>query len=147
MKSIYTILLFLFIAAGCSKGGSSSTIVTPPTPVTEVPGVVVTPSNATTNAQQSVWHLTDLAVNNTARTLTSQQSAFVMVLSVDHRYSDTDGVLGTWSSPAADSIVVMQTNLPTTIQLRYKIQSKTTTRLSMTMGSGASQINLGYEAR
>ena len=147
MKYSYLTLFLLVMFAGCSKSSGDSVVTTPITPVTPVTTVPSTPSNATTNSTQAVWLLTNMSVNSIPRPLTSQQAAFRMVLSTDSKYSDTDGVLGNWSSPATDSLLIMQTNIPTMINLRYKIAAKSSSKLSLITGSGVSQINLEYEAR
>jgi hypothetical protein len=135
MKLICLFLLVLLTVAACSKTN------------TEVTASGNGSGTITPAVTYTAWQLTGLSIANVPHTLTTQQASFKMTLYFDGRYSDTDGIAGTWSNPTTNTLVINQTNLPRPITLGYKIISQTTSSLSLTMGTDSTQINLIYAAK
>jgi len=145
MKRNFTFLLILALATGCSKSSSGTSDSTNTTTTPVAPVTITTTTPLTPN--MSVWQLTGLTANGLPLTLTAQQTVFAMNLYNDYRYSDTDGITGNWSSPASDSIVINQTNLPKLITLRYLVKSKSTSQLHLNYKSGNVQYEMIYDAK
>jgi hypothetical protein len=94
------------------------------------------------------WKLSSLKVGTVVQALTASQLAFTKQYTADLKYSDTDGLKGTWSMPNADSLVEVFTNFSSGVSVTqvYKINSISTTQLNLTYTVNGTEINAIYTA-
>ena len=131
-----TLLSLLFLVIGCSKSDSTD-------PITERSSYLV--SNASSVGK---WRLTSLKVGATNQSLTGSLSVYTKRYTSDNKFSDTDGLVGTWSMPSADQLVEVFTNFSSGVSVTqaYKINSVTATQLNLTYTVNGTEINAIYTA-
>ena len=148
MKKVYNLIFTAVLFAACSKTGTSTTNAGTDGTGTGTNGSTTGAGTGTaTKVAVNVWQLAGIAVDYVPKSLTTMQSTYKMSLSTDNRFSDTDGVIGSWGNPTKDSLVIVQSNIPTPITLRYKITSSNATTLTLSKTVSGTQIDLKYEAR
>ena len=66
----------------------------------------------------------------------------------DNKFSDTDGLIGTWSMPSADQLVEVFTNFSSGVSVTqvYKINSVTASQLNLTYTVNGTEITAIYTA-
>jgi len=134
MKQLLPLLLLLLV--GCSKNDSVD-------PITERSSYLV--SNASSVGK---WRLTSLKSGTTNLALTATQSGYVKRYTTDNKFSDTDGLVGTWSMPTADQLVEVFTNFSSGVSVTqvYKINSVTATQLNLTYTVNGTELTAIYTA-
>lgn len=130
------IILLVFMITACNK------IIEQKVNVDPVGGGTTTPIGVGVN----VWQLTGLSINEVAQSLTASQLKFNMTLKANGVYTDSDGTTGTWSNPTTDSLIINQTNLPTSITTRYKIKNQSVSNLKISKSVNSKQIDITYES-
>jgi len=136
MKHYIPLLLSFFLLMGCSKNSDTD-------PITDQSSFLV--NNSST---QGKWKLSSLKVGSVVQSLTPSQKAYVKHYTADLKFSDTDGLLGTWSMPSVDSLVEVITNFSSGVSVTqaYKIISITTSQLNLTYTVNGTEINAIYTA-
>ena len=136
MKQFYPLFLLLLLVLGCSKNDSVD-------PITERSSYLV--SNASSVGK---WKLTSLKVGANVQALTASQSVYTKRYTPDNKFSDTDGLVGTWSMPTADQLVEVFTNFSSGVSVTqvYKINSVTATQLNLTYTVNGTEITAIYTA-
>jgi hypothetical protein len=129
-------LLIIVLLMSCTKNNSTDSI-------SYQSSVLVNNSSSL-----GKWKLSSLKVGTVVQTLTASQLAFTKQYTDDLKYSDTDGLKGTWSMPNADSLVEVFTNFSSgvTVTQVYKINSISTTQLNLTYTVNGTEINAIYTA-
>ena len=134
MKQFLPLLMLLII--GCSKSDSVD-------PITERSSFLV--NNASSLGK---WRLTSLKSGTNNLPLTATQSVYTKRYTADNKFSDTDGLVGTWSMPSADQLVEVFTNFSSGVSVTqvYKINSVTASQLNLTYTVNGTEINAIYTA-
>ena len=135
MRYFYVILMFLLIM-GCTKNGSTD-------PINYQTSVLLNSSSGL-----GKWKLSSLKFGTVVQNLTASQIAYVKHYTADLKFSDTDGLIGTWSMLSADSLVEVFTNFSSGVSVTqvYKINSISTTQLNLTYTVNGTEINAIYTA-
>ena len=136
LNKFLTILLLLVLTISCSKKDNVD-------PITELSSILI--SN-TSNIGK--WRLTALKYGTTNLVLTPTQLLFTKHYAKDYKYSDTDGLVGTWSMPTANQLVEVITNFSSGISVtqEYKIISITPTQLTLYHIVNGTEITAIYSA-
>ena len=134
MKQLLPLLLLLIF--GCSKNNSTD-------PITERSSFLVSNSSSI-----GKWKLTSLKTGTTNQALTASQSVYTKHYTPDNKFSDTDGLVGTWSMPTADQLVEVFTNFSSGVSVTqvYKINSVTATQLNLTYTVNGTELTAIYTA-
>jgi len=85
-----TLLSLLLLVVGCSKSDSVD-------PITELSSYLIRNSSTLGN-----WRLTSFKSGTTNLALTATQSGYVKRYTTDNKFSDTNGLVRTWSMPTSD---------------------------------------------
>jgi len=135
-KFLPTLLSLLLLLAGCSKSDSTD-------PITERSSYLV--SNASSLGK---WRLTSLKSGATNVALTATQAVYTKRYTTDNKFSDTDGLIGTWSMPTADQLVEVFTNFSSGVSVTqvYKINIITTSQLNLTYTVNGTELTANYIA-
>jgi hypothetical protein len=136
MKQFYPLLLLMLLVVSCSKSDSVD-------PITERSSYLV--SNTSSIGK---WKLTSLKSGTTNLALTATQSGYVKRYTTDNKFSDTDGLIGTWSMPTADQLVEVFTNFSSGVSVTqvYKINSITAAQLNLTYTVNGTELTANYTA-
>ena len=136
LNKFLTILLLLVLTISCSKKDNVD-------PITELSSILI--SN-TSNLGK--WRLTALKYGTTNLVLTPTQLLFTKHYAKDYKYSDTDGLVGTWSMPTANQLVEVIANFSSGISVtqEYKIISITPTQLTLYHIVNGTEITAIYSA-
>ncbi len=136
MKQFYPLFLLLLLVLGCSKNDSVD-------PITERSSFLVSNSSSI-----GKWKLTALKVGTANQALTASQSVYTKRYTPDNKFSDTDGLVGTWSMPTADQLVEVFTNFSSGVSVTqvYKINSVTASQLNLTYTVNGTEITAIYSA-
>lgn len=136
MKRLVAILLPMLILISCSKNDS-------PNPITEQSNYLVKNSSSI-----GKWKLTGLTVGTVVQKLTSSQALYVKRYSTDLSYSDSDGLVGTWSMPTANTLVEVYTNFSSGVSVTqtYKINIISASQLNLTYSVNGTDITTNYTA-
>jgi hypothetical protein len=128
--------LLLFFVMSCSKSDSVD-------PVTERSSFLVSNSSSI-----GKWKLISLKSGTTNLALTATQSGYVKRYTTDNKFSDTDGLIGTWSMPTADQLVEVFTNFSSGVSVTqvYKINSITAAQLNLTYTVNGTELTANYTA-
>jgi len=120
----------------CSKSDSVD-------PVTERSSYLVSNSSSI-----GKWKLISLKSGTTNLALTATQSGYVKRYTTDNKFSDTDGLIGTWSMPTADQLVEVFTNFSSGVSVTqvYKINSITAAQLNLTYTVNGTELTANYTA-
>ena len=130
------LLSLLLLVVGCSKSDSTD-------PITERSSFLVSNSSSL-----GKWRLTSLKSGATNLALTATQSVYTKRYTTDNKFSDTDGLVGTWSMPTADQLVEVFTNFSSGVSVTqvYKINSVTASQLNLTYTVNGTEITATYTA-
>jgi len=136
MPSHFKLFILFLLCIGCSKSDSTD-------PITERSSYLV--SNASSVGK---WKLTSLKSGTTNLALTATQAVYTKRYTTDNKFSDTDGLTGTWSMPTADQLVEVFTNFSSGVSVTqvYKINSVTATQLNLTYTVNGTEITAIYTA-
>ena len=136
MKIVVPTFLLMLLLMGCSKNDSND-------PITAQSYFLV---NNSSNIGK--WKLTAFKIGTTAQGLTPTQAAYVKRYSADLKFSDTDGLVGTWSMPTADTLVEVFTNFSSGVSVTqtYKINSLSASQLNLTYTVNGTEITTNYTA-
>jgi hypothetical protein len=136
MKQFLPFLLLMLFLFGCSKNDSID-------PITERSSVLVSNSSSIGN-----WRLTALKSGTTNLVLTATQLLYTKRYTSDYKFSDTDGLVGTWSMPTANQLVEVITNFSSGISVtqEYKILAITPTQLNLSYTVNGTEITAIYSA-
>jgi len=136
MKHFLPFLLLLMLVIGCSKSDSVD-------PITERSSYLVSNSSSI-----GKWKLTSLKSGTTNLALTATQSVYAKRYTTDNKFSDTDGLIGTWSMPTADQLVEVFTNFSSGVSVTqvYKINSITAAQLNLTYTVNGTELTANYTA-
>jgi hypothetical protein len=136
MKHFLPSLLLMLFLMGCSKNGSVD-------PITERSSVL-----ASNTSGLGKWRLTALKSGNTNLVLTATQLSYAKYYAADYKFSDTDGLVGTWSMPTANQLVEVITNFNSGIPVtqEYKILGITATQLNLSYTVNGTEITAIYTA-
>jgi len=131
-----TLLSLFFLLTGCSKNESADP-------------VIINSSFLVSNSSSvGKWRLTSLKSGTTNLALTATQAVYTKRYTTDNKFSDTDGLVGTWSMPTADQLVEVFTNFSSGVSVTqlYKINSVTATQLNLTYTVNGTEITAIYTA-
>lgn len=133
MKQILLLLLVMLLLMGCSKNDSVD-------PIAERSSYLVNSFGK--------WRLTVLKFGTANVTLTATQNLYTKRYTPDHKFSDTDGLVGTWSMPTADQLVEVITNFSSGISVtqEYKILGITPNQLNLSYTVNGTEITAIYTA-
>jgi len=136
MKHYILILFSLLLMMGCSKDGYKD-------PVTKQISILVKNSSST-----GKWKLSSLKKGTVPQVLTATQLAYVKSYTADFKFSDTDGLKGTWVMPTTDSLMAVFTNFSSGVSVKqsYKINSISDTQLNLNYTVNGEEINAIYTA-
>lgn len=136
MKHFLPFLLLLMLVIGCSKSDSVD-------PITERSSYLVSNSSSI-----GKWKLISLKSGTTNLALTATQSVYAKRYTTDNKFSDTDGLIGTWSMPTADQLVEVFTNFSSGVSVTqvYKINSITAAQLNLTYTVNGTELTANYTA-
>jgi len=92
------------------------------------------------------WKLSTLYVGSTPQTLTYNQRLYTKTYYPDGRYSDSDGISGTWTIPVADSLVETYTNFPINVPVKqgYKINNLSNALMSLSHAVNGTYVTSTY---
>ncbi len=127
MKTTFIVPLFLLLFfAGCSKDGADP-VATQQNDLTLIQGPGIASSKNTK------WQLSVIYIAGVSQNLTASQKAYQKKYAVDGKFSDTDGLIGTWSIPAKDSLIETYSNFSsgTPVIQAYKIENISTSQLTL----------------
>jgi hypothetical protein len=133
MKSCISILALLMLLCSCSK---------------KVEPNIITQNAAILYSNTGKWQLNIYSANFVIQPLTLVQSSFVKCYTSDSKFSDTDGLNGTWTLPSPDALVENYTNFSSGILVtqKYKINTLSTTQLNVTYVVNGTEITANYKA-
>jgi len=136
MPSHFKLFILFLLCIGCSKSDSTD-------PITERSSYLV--SNASSVGK---WKLTSLKSGTTNLALTATQAVYTKRYTTDNKFSDTDGLTGTWSMPTSDQLVEVFTNFSSGVSVTqvYKINSVTAAQLNLTYTVNGTEITAIYTA-
>lgn len=136
MKQFLLPLLLMFLLLGCSKNDSVD-------PITERSAFL-----ASNSSSIGKWRLTALKSGTTNLVLTATQLLYTKRYTSDNKFSDTDGLAGTWSMPSANQLVEVITNFSSGVPVtqEYKILSITPTQLNLSYTVNGTEITAIYTA-
>jgi hypothetical protein len=136
MKQFIPLLLSFFLLMGCSKKSDTD-------PITYKSSILV--NNSLT---QGKWKLSSMKAGSVVQSLTPSQIAYVKHYTADFKFSDTDGLKGSWSMPSVDSLVEIITNFSSGVSVTqvYKITSITASQLNLNYTVNGTEINALYTA-
>ncbi len=136
MTKFLTTLFLLILSISCSKKDTVD-------PITERSSVLV--SNTSSLGK---WRLTALKLGTTNLVLTPNQLLYTKYYAADYKFSDTDGLVGTWSMPTANLLVEVITNFSSGIPVtqEYKILGITPTQLNLSYTVNGTEITAIYTA-
>lgn len=123
----------VFLLMGCSKNDSVD-------PITERSSILV--------SNFGKWRLTVLKSGTTNLVLTATQYLYTKRYTPDHKFSDTDGLVGTWSMPTANQLIEVFTNFSSGISVtqEYTILGITPTQLNLSYTVNGTEITAIYTA-
>jgi sucrose-6-phosphate hydrolase SacC (GH32 family) len=100
------------------------------------------------NSKIGKWKLTEVSVGLIIQPLTISQSSFVKQYTSDGKFSDSDGLKGTWNVPVQDSLVESYINFGTsvTVTQRYFISNLTSSQLILNYVVNGTNISTSYTA-
>lgn len=100
------------------------------------------------NSKIGKWKLTGVSVDLIIQPLTISQKSFVKQYTSDGKFSDSDGLKGTWNLPVQDSLVESYINFGTgvTVSQRYFISNLTSTQLILNYIVNGTNISTSYTA-
>lgn len=123
----------MFLLLGCSKNNSVD-------PITERSSILV--------SSFGKWRLTALKLAATNVTLTPTQLVYTKRYTPDYKFSDSDGLVGTWSMPSANQLIEVFTNFSSGISVtqEYTILGITPTQLNLSYTVNGTEITAIYTA-
>ena len=129
-------LLSLFLVMGCAKNE-------PADPISIQSNILV--KNASSAGK---WKLSVLKIGTAVQSLTGSQLTYTKQYTVDSKFSDTDGFVGTWYMPTANTMVEEFTNFSSGVfaTQTYKINSISDSQLNLTYTVNGTEINAIYTA-
>jgi len=142
MKRFYTSLFFIVLLwlVACSKNGNSDFT------VSQQQNLLVNAGAMSSSAKYTKWKLSALYINNVQQTLSANQLAYQKQYDDAGKYTDSDGILGTWSIPSKDSLVEVYTNYPSgTLSQGFKIISITTTEMTLNYKISTTDVTTVYK--
>ncbi|MEY4332692.1 MAG: hypothetical protein RJA92_1661 [Bacteroidota bacterium] len=94
------------------------------------------------------WKLMTFKLDSIPQTLTNSQLLFVKQYLANGKFSDTDGAIGNWTIPIADSLHEIYTNYPSGVQVKqsYFIQFLSYDSLSLTYLLNGKKVNASFKA-
>jgi hypothetical protein len=100
------------------------------------------------NSNGGKWKLTTVSYGSIQQPLTISQNSFVKQYSSDGKFSDSDGLKGTWNIPTQDSLVEVYLNFGTgvTVTQKYFINNLSATQLKVTYVVNGTDITTSYTA-
>lgn len=130
-------LLFVFVLfTGCTKDDATT--------------VIIQQSNilSINSSKIGKWKLSEVSFGSIQQPLTISQSSFVKQYSSDGKFSDSDGLKGTWNIPSQDSLVEVYINFGTgvTVTQKYFINNITSSQLKLTYVVNGTNISTSYTA-
>ena len=136
MNRLVAILLPMLILISCSKNDNTD-------PITEQSNYLVKNSSSI-----GKWKLTGLTVGAVVQRLTYSQALYAKRYSKDLSYSDSDGLVGTWSMPTANTLVEVYTNFSSGVSVTqtYKINIISASQLNLTYSVNGTDITTNYTA-
>ena len=130
-------LLFLFLLfTSCTKNDASTLI------------QQQTNNLSINNSKIGKWKLTEVTFGLIVQPLTISQSNFVKQYTSDGKFSDSDGLKGTWTVPVQDSLVESYINFGTgvTVTQKYFISNLTSSQLILNYVVNGTNISTSYTA-
>lgn len=136
MKYSCNILFLFLLFTGCTKNDQ-------PTVLAQRNGIL-----SINNSKTGRWKLIAVSIGSLQQPLTNTQNSFVKQYSSDGKFSDTDGLKGTWNLPSQDSLVEAYVNFGTgvTVTQKYFINDLSTTQLKLTYVVNGTDITTSYTA-
>ena len=130
-------LILLFFFAGCSKD-EGNTVASQQ--------YSITLSGSSFAGKNSKWQISSLMINAVSQTLTTAQKTFQKQYTSDGKFSDSDGLMGTWSIPVTDSLIENYSNLSSGVNVRqgYKIANLSNVQMSLTYTVNGSNVTTVY---
>jgi hypothetical protein len=94
------------------------------------------------------WKLSNLSISFVSQSLSPVQANYTKQYTIDGKFSDTDGSIGTWSMPDANTLIENFSNYNSGIIVtqQYKINSINGSQLNLTYTSNATEITTNYQA-
>ncbi|MEI8075992.1 MAG: hypothetical protein WCH78_14685 [Bacteroidota bacterium] len=94
------------------------------------------------------WQLSFVALNFVEQPLTISQRLFVKHYTSDGKFSDSDGLNGTWTLPSQDTLVENYINFSSGIAVtqKYKINTLSASQLNVTYVVSGAEITANYNA-
>ena len=136
MKYSCSILFLFLLFTSCTKNDAST--------------VIQQRSNnlSINNSKIGKWKLTEVSVGLIIQPLTISQSSFVKQYTSDGKFSDSDGLKGTWNVPVQDSLVESYINFGTsvTVTQRYYISNLTSAQLILNYVVNGTNMSTTYTA-
>ena len=131
--------LIPFFFAGCSKDGADP-VATQQNDLTLIQGPGIASS------KNSKWQLSVIYIAGVSQNLTASQKAYQKKYAVDGKFSDTDGLIGTWSIPAKDSLIETYSNFSSGIPVTqaYKIEDISNLQLTLLYNVNGRNVTTVY---
>jgi hypothetical protein len=100
------------------------------------------------NSKTAKWKLITVSFNSLQQPLTNSQKSFVKQYTSDGKFSDSDGLNGTWNLPSQDSLAEVYTNFGSgvTVTQKYFINDITASQLILTYIVNGTNITTSYTA-
>lgn len=100
------------------------------------------------NSKIGKWKLNAVSFGSLQQPLTISQNSFVKQYLSDGKFSNSDGLKGTWNLPSQDSLVEVYINFGTgvTVTQKYFINDVTASQLILTYVVNGTNITTSYSA-
>ncbi len=133
MKSIISLIALLLFFCNCTK---------------KVEIDIITQKTAVLSSNTGKWQLNNVSENFIIQPLTAAQRSFIKNYTSNGKFSDTDGLNGTWTLPFQDTLIENYINFSSgiTVTQKYFINILTTSQLNVTYVVNGKEITANYQA-
>jgi hypothetical protein len=136
MKIYISFVVFAMLLCNCTKNSSED--------------MIIVQKNLLSKNTSGIgkWKLSSLSISLVSQSLSPVQSAYTKQYTIDGKFSDSDGSIGSWSMPDPTTLIENYTNFSSgvTVSQSYKINSISASQLILSYTNNATEITTTYQS-